>query len=103
MSRSRSTAGGHIVQQVAEMGYATEGTIARAISVELGLPRNDLSMTPPEPGALALLDARPCAAHLVLPVALPENGQLLWLATADPTDQDAPGHVPRRTQERVRP
>ena len=51
-SRSRSPAGGHIVQQVAEMGYATEGTVARAISVELGLPRIDLAMTPPEPAAL---------------------------------------------------
>ena len=103
MSRSRSTAGGHIVQQVAEMGYATEGTVARAISVELGLPRIDLSMTPPESAALALLDARVCADRFVLPVALRENGELLWLAMADPTDQDAIGVVRRRTQKRVRP
>ncbi|MGZ6142397.1 MAG: GspE/PulE/PilB domain-containing protein [Myxococcales bacterium] len=103
MSRSNSRSGGHIVQMVAELGYATEGTVARAISVELGLPRIDLSMTPPEPGALALLDARSCANHFVLPVALRENGELLWLAMADPTDQDALGLVRRRTQKRVRP
>ena len=103
MSRANSRAGGHIVQMVAELGYATEGTVARAISVELGLPRIDLSMTPPEPGALALLDARACAQHFVLPVALRENGELLWLAMADPTDQDALGLVRRRTQKRVRP
>lgn len=103
MSRSRSTAGGHLLQQVAEMGYATEGTVARAISVELGLPRVDLSMTPPEPGALALLDARTCADRFVLPVALRENGELLWLAMADPTDQEALGVVRRKTQKRVRP
>src|SRR5262249_19371546 len=103
MSRASSRSGGHIVQMVAELGYATEGTVARGISVELGLPRIDLSMTPPEPGALALLDARSCAQHFVLPVALRENGELLWLAMADPTDQDALGLVRRRTQKRVRP
>ena len=103
MSRASSRSGGHIVQMVNELGYATEGTVARAISVELGLPRIDLSMTPPEPAALALLDARSCAAHFVLPVALRENGELLWLAMADPTDQDALGLVRRRTQKRVRP
>jgi Type II secretion system (T2SS), protein E, N-terminal domain len=103
MSRSRSSGGGHVVQQVAEMGYATEGTVARAISVELGLPRIDLAMTPPEPAAVALLDARTCAERFVLPVALRENGELLWLAMADPTDQDAIGVVRRKTQKRVRP
>jgi len=103
MSRARSTTGGHVVQQIAEMGYATEGTVARAISVELGLPRIELAMTPPEPAALALLDARICADRFVLPVALRENGELLWLAMADPTDLEALGVVRRKTQKRVRP
>jgi hypothetical protein len=91
------------VQQVADMGYATEGTVARAISVELGLPRVDLAITPPEPLALALLDARTCLDRFVLPVALRENGELLWLAMADPTDQDSIGVVRRKTMKRVRP
>jgi len=103
MTRSRSAAGGHVVQQVAEMGYATEATVARAVSVELGLPRIDLAMTPPEGPALALLDARTCAEKFVLPVALRENGELLWLAMADPTDEDAIGLVRRKAQKRVRP
>jgi len=102
-SRARSSTGGHILQQVAEMGYATEGTVARAISVELGLPRIDLAMTPPEPAALALLDARTCADRFVLPIALRENGELLWLAMADPTDEEAIGVVSRKAQKRVRP
>jgi len=103
LSRARSQSGGSIVQQVAEMGYATEGAVARAISVELGLPRIDLAMTPPEPPALALLDAKTCSERFVLPVALRESGELLWLAMADPTDQDAIGIVRRKTQKRVRP
>jgi hypothetical protein len=103
LSRAKSQSGGHIVQQVADMGYATEGAVARAISVELGLPRIDLAMTPPEPAALALLDGRTCGERFVLPVALRESGELLWLAMADPTDQDAIGIVRRKTQKRVRP
>ena len=103
MSRARSRSGGHIVQQVAELGLATEGSIARAISVELGLPRIDLQMTPPESAALNLLDARICADRFLLPIALRENGDLLWLAMADPTDQDSLAVVQRRTHKRVRP
>jgi type IV pilus assembly protein PilB len=103
MSRSRSSSGGHLVQQVAELGYATEGTVARAISVELGLPRIDLAITPPEGAALSLLDARTCADRFLLPVALRENGELLWLAMADPTDQEAIELVRRKAQKRVRP
>ena len=103
MSRAKSRSGGHIVQQVAELGLATESSIARSISVELGLPRIDLQMTPPEVTALNLLDARTCVERFVLPVALRENGALLWLAMADPTDQDTISLVGRRTQKRVRP
>ena len=103
MSRTRSRSGGHIVQQIAELGLATEASIARTISVELGLPRIDLQMTPPETAALELLDARICADRFVLPVALRENGELLWLAMADPTDEDSIAVVQRRTQKRVRP
>jgi len=103
MSRTRSRSGGHIVQQVAELGLATEPSIARAISVELALPRIDLQLTPPEAAALNLLDARICADRFVLPIALRENGELLWLAMADPTDQDSIAVVRQRTHKRVRP
>jgi hypothetical protein len=103
LSRTGSSAGGHVVREIAELGYATEGAMARGVSVELGLPRIDLAVTAPEPAALSLLDARLCAERVVLPVALRENGELLWLAMADPTDQDVVGIVRRRTQKRVRP
>ena len=103
MSRSHGGGGGAVLQQVAELGYATEGAVARAVSLELGLPRVDLAATPPEAAAVALLDGRTCSGNFVLPVALRENGELLWLAMADPTDQDAIGLVRRKTQKRVRP
>jgi Type II secretion system (T2SS), protein E, N-terminal domain len=103
MSRAKSRSGGHIVQQVAELGLATESNIARSLSVELAMPRIDLHMTPPEPAALALLDSRICTERFVLPVALREGGGLLWLAMADPTDQESIALITRRTQKRVRP
>ena len=103
MSRASSSSGGQVVLQVAEMGYASESAVARAISIELGLPRIDLSLTPPEPDALALLEGHICMERLVLPVALRENGELLWLAMADPTDSEAVTFVKRKSGKRVRP
>jgi hypothetical protein len=103
LSRAKSRSGGHIVQQVAEMGLATEGTMARAISVELSLPRVDLNVTPPEQDAVNLLDGRTCAERFIVPIALREKGELLWIAMADPTDQDSIALVRRKTQKRVKP
>ena len=103
MSRVSSGNGGKVLLQVAEMGYASESAVARAISIELGLPRIDLSLTPPEPEALALLEGHICVERLLLPVALRENGELLWLAMADPTDGEAVTFVRRKTGKRVRP
>ena len=103
MSRSRSGAGGDLVRQVADLGYATESTVARILSVELGLPRVDLAMTPPEHDALSLLDLKTCVDRFVLPVALRENGELLWLAMGDPTDSESMALVRRKSGKRVRP
>jgi hypothetical protein len=102
LSRTRSKAGGHLVQTVAELGYATEATIARALSVELGLPRVDIQVTPPEKEALELLDAKTCLDHFLLPLALREKGELLWVAMGDPTDAEALALVGRKSQKRVR-
>ena len=102
LSRTRSNAGGHLVQTVAELGYATEGTIARALSVELGLPRIDIQVTTPEKEALELLDAKTCLDHFLLPLALREKGELLWVAMGDPTDAEALALVRRKSQKRVR-
>ena len=103
MSRAKGATGGHLVQEIAEMGYATESTVARVISVELGLPRIDLHATPAEPDAIQLLDARTCIEKFVLPVALREGGELLWLAMGDPTDSATMAMVRRISGKRVRP
>jgi len=103
LSRTKGASGGHLVQELSELGYATESTVARVLSVELGLPRIDLHATPAEPDALQLLEARMCIEKFVLPVALREGGELLWLAMGDPTDSTTMAAVRRITGKRVRP
>src|SRR2546422_9432112 len=70
LSRSRSQAGGHIVQQGAEMGYAPQGTMARALSPEWGVPPIDLARTPPGPAPPGLLPARTPPDGVLPPGAL---------------------------------
>ncbi|GAC1338107.1 MAG: hypothetical protein NVSMB23_05440 [Myxococcales bacterium] len=103
LSRATGAAGGHLIQTVCELGYATESSIARALSAELGLQRADLAATAPQAAALALVDAKLCHERFVLPVSLHEGGTLLWLAMADPTDADTVAGLGRRLQKRVRP
>ena len=103
LSRARSRSGPHVLQQIVEMGIATESTMARAIGAELSVPRIDFASTPPEPNALHLLDASICVDRFILPLSLRENGEALLLAMADPTDQEIMALVQHRTGKKVRP
>jgi hypothetical protein len=103
LTRARSRSGPHVMQQIVEMGIATESTMARSIAAELSVPRIDLAATPPEPDVLHLLDARICVDRYILPVMLRENGEALLLVMADPTDQETMAVVQQRTGKKVRP
>jgi Type II secretion system (T2SS), protein E, N-terminal domain len=103
LSRARSRSGPHVVQQIVEMGIATESTMARVIGAELSLPRIDFATAQPEPNALHLLDARLCVDRFIVPISLRENGEALLLAMADPTDQETMVLVQQRTGKKVRP
>jgi Type II secretion system (T2SS), protein E, N-terminal domain len=103
LSRAPSASGGHLLQTACELGYATESSLARAISAELGLARADLAGVVPEPEALALIDANTCRDRFVLPLELQEGGALLSIAMADPTDADTIGLLGRKALRRVRP
>src|SRR5256712_12024608 len=59
LSRSRSQAGGPTLPQVAGMGYAPQGTPARAPSPAVGGPPAHPAMAPPRPAAPAPPRARP--------------------------------------------
>jgi hypothetical protein len=103
LSKAKSRSGPHVLQQIVDMGIATESTLTRAIGTELSIPRIDFAALQPEPGALHLLDARLCAERFILPVALRENGEALLLVMADPTDQETMALVQQRTGKKVRP
>jgi hypothetical protein len=103
LTRARSPSGPHVLQQIVEMGIATESTLARAICTELSLPRIDFATIQTEPNALHLLDARLCIDRFIVPIALRENGEALLLAMADPTDHETMALVQHRTGKRVRP
>jgi len=103
LKRARSRSGPHVLQQIVEMGIATESTLARVLAQELSLPRIDLGTTAPEANALHLLDARICLDRFIVPVSLRENGEALLLAMADPTDQETMAIVQQRTGKKVRP
>jgi len=103
LSKAKSRSGPHVLQQIIEMGIATESTLTRAIGTELSIPRIDIGAMNPEPGALHLLDARLCTERFIVPVALRENGEALLLVMADPTDQDTMALVQQRTGKKVRP
>ena len=103
LSRARSRSGPHVLQQIVEMGIATESTLARVIGTELSLHRIDFAMTQPDPDAVHLLDGRVCIDRFIVPIALRENGEALLLAMADPTDQETMALVQQRTGKKVRP
>lgn len=102
MSRTPDGGGARSLQTIAELGYATEAALAKALAAELGLPRVDLQANEPEPDAVALLDEKTCRDRMVLPCALRDHGELLWLAMADPTDAEALELVRRKAHKRVR-
>jgi type IV pilus assembly protein PilB len=95
--------GGHFASIINELGYATEPAIARALSVEMHLPRFDMAQLKPEPEAIATIDAHSAQDLLALPVAVRDGGQTLWVAMADPTDDEVMKFLQRKTGKRVRP
>jgi hypothetical protein len=95
--------GGHFVSIVNDMNYATESAVARALAVELHMPRFDAAQLRPEPEATSLLDPQTALDRLALPVALRDGGATIWVAMADPTDDDLLKLLQRNSGKRVRP
>jgi type IV pilus assembly protein PilB len=67
-----------------EHGVLTETQLVAALASQIGLPFVDLSETPVDPTAAAMVPSAVCRRHVVLPIGY-ENGRLL-LAMADPAN-----------------
>jgi type IV pilus assembly protein PilB len=74
--------GGLIGQLLIELGHASSAQIARALAEQAGLEWADVSKSPPEKAALALVDGSFAHTFGVLPTAV--QGRTLVVAISDP-------------------
>lgn len=95
------TWGGRLANVVTEMGLASEDKVVDALSAALNIPRVRLGNLPRDPVVLGKVDVNFAEQRGVFPVQLRDNGKVLALAMADPTDLDTLDEVNRRARARV--
>lgn len=93
--------GGRLGKVIADMGLADEDTIADAICQATGAPRLQLGHLQRDQAALSKLDVTFAEQKMVFPVQLKENGKLLVLAMADPTDLEVLDQAQMRVRARI--
>jgi len=90
--------GERIGESLVRLGSVTPLAVARALSVQLGLPFVDGPLVP-EPDAMELVRPELVRAHMLLP--LDSNGRTIRIAMADPLDIAAIDDVQFQTGRRV--
>jgi hypothetical protein len=95
--------GGRLAHVVVEMGLADEETVVECLARALGVQRVRVGNIQKDPQALSRVDVAFADAHAVFPIQLRDNGKVLLLAMADPSDLDTLDEVNRRTRARVTP
>jgi hypothetical protein len=93
--------GGRLSRIVADMGLATDDTIAEAICQGMGMQRVQLGNITRDPGALARVDVSLAEQKGLFPVSLKDNGKTLVLAMADPSDLATLDQVAAKSRARV--
>lgn len=93
--------GGRLAHVVAEMGLANEERIVDTLARALAVQRIRLGNLQRDPGAVSRIDAQFADEKGIFPVQLRDNGKVLLLAMADPTDLETVDEVSRRTRARV--
>jgi len=78
----QARSGGHVGEILLAMGKIERQQLLTALGVQGGLDPVDLDATPPQPAALARMDAATCHLFRVVPVR--EEGGALLVALADP-------------------
>ncbi len=95
--------GGRFHRIAVELGFATEAQVAGAIAASFQLSRVSLAQVPPDPVALAKLDAPFCEQHGMFPCALRDDGRTLWVAVSDPGTTASLDAAARRAKTAIRP
>lgn len=87
--------GGRLGTHLVYAGHVTEDQLARALSVQFGVPAFDATRQRPSRDLLGRLPAGFARQHQVLPLGLDEQTGTLTLAAVDPRDTTALGETRR--------
>lgn len=93
--------GGRLAHVVAEMGLAQEERIVETLARAMNVQRIRLGNIQKDAGALGKIDVGFADEKCVFPVQLRDNGKVMLIAMADPTDLETIDEVGRRSRARV--
>ncbi|MFO0556462.1 MAG: hypothetical protein U0269_00445 [Polyangiales bacterium] len=104
--RLQGGGGKRLGQLIVSLGFVTEGQLARVLSQQLAVPWVSLAHIDFSPSLLALVDRELAERYTVIPVYVRRerrDGDTLFLAMDDPTQDDVLRVVSERTKMPVRP
>lgn len=104
--RQQGGGGKRLGQLIVSLGFVTEGQLARVLSQQLAVPWVSLAHIDFSPSLLALVDRELAERYTVIPVYVRRerrDGDTLFLAMDDPTQDDVLRVVSERTRMPVRP
>ena len=98
--RIQERVGGRIGEVLVHAGLVPEDVVVAALAEQLRLPVVDASKLLPDPDALALVPEPVARRNQFVPLAITDH--VLYLAMADPLDDDAVAELRRHTQLPIR-
>jgi type IV pilus assembly protein PilB len=104
--RRQGGAGKRLGQLLVSLGFVTEAQLARVLSQQLAVPWVSLAHIDFSPSLLALVDRELAERYTVIPVYVRRErreGDTLYLAMDDPTQDDVLRVISERTKMPVRP
>lgn len=95
--------GGRIAHLVVEMGLADEDRVQNALAGAFRVPRIRLASVSPDAETLTRIEASYAEERAVFPTQLTDDGKVLSVAMADPSDLETIDDLQRRARARVIP
>ncbi|MHB1847041.1 MAG: GspE/PulE/PilB domain-containing protein [Deltaproteobacteria bacterium] len=90
--------GGELGRLVVDMGLVDEKRLAASLSQAFGLPKVDLGKVVPDAETLAKVPRRLAQNLAAFPCVLRDSGRTLWLAMANPLDENAKAALERASK-----